>query len=104
MLTRIREEYDATGDTSQAIALGLSRTGKLVTSARSCSASRSSCSPLAQGPTSSSSASVFRRLIFDATVIGLARAVADVAARELELYFPPWAARSYARNRGLMTL
>ena len=33
MLTRIREEYDATGDTTQAISLGLSRTGKLVTSA-----------------------------------------------------------------------
>src|SRR4029079_16722331 len=30
MLTRIREEYDATGNSSQAIALGLSRTGKLV--------------------------------------------------------------------------
>ena len=33
MLTRMREAYDETGDTSQAIALGLSRTGKLVTSA-----------------------------------------------------------------------
>ena len=33
MLTRMREVYDETGDTSQAIALGLSRTGKLVTSA-----------------------------------------------------------------------
>jgi len=33
MLTRMREVYDETGDTSQAIAHGLSRTGKLVTSA-----------------------------------------------------------------------
>jgi putative drug exporter of the RND superfamily len=33
MLTRMREAYDETHDTSQAIALGLSRTGKLVTSA-----------------------------------------------------------------------
>jgi RND superfamily putative drug exporter len=33
MLTRMREAYDETGDTSQAIAYGLSRTGKLVTSA-----------------------------------------------------------------------
>ena len=33
MLTRMRELYDETGDTSQAIAHGLSRTGKLVTSA-----------------------------------------------------------------------
>jgi RND superfamily putative drug exporter len=33
MLTRMREAYDETGDTRQAIALGLARTGKLVTSA-----------------------------------------------------------------------
>ena len=33
MLTRMREAYDETGDTKEAIALGLSRTGKLVTSA-----------------------------------------------------------------------
>jgi RND superfamily putative drug exporter len=33
MLTRMREGYDESGDTSRAIALGLSRTGKLVTSA-----------------------------------------------------------------------
>jgi RND superfamily putative drug exporter len=33
MLTRIREAYDETGDTDQAIELGLARTGKLVTSA-----------------------------------------------------------------------
>jgi putative drug exporter of the RND superfamily len=32
MLTRIREEYDETGDTPHAIAHGLARTGKLVTS------------------------------------------------------------------------
>src|SRR5581483_5557140 len=33
MLTRMREAYDEVGSTDQAIALGLSRTGKLVTSA-----------------------------------------------------------------------
>ena len=33
MLTRMREAYDETGDTDKAIALGLARTGKLVTSA-----------------------------------------------------------------------
>ena len=33
MLSRIREAYDETGDTDRAIELGLSRTGKLVTSA-----------------------------------------------------------------------
>jgi putative drug exporter of the RND superfamily len=32
MLTRIREEYDETGDTPHAVAHGLARTGKLVTS------------------------------------------------------------------------
>ncbi|MGB2954021.1 MAG: MMPL family transporter [Gaiellaceae bacterium] len=33
MLTRMREAYDETGDTHHAVALGLARTGKLVTSA-----------------------------------------------------------------------
>jgi putative drug exporter of the RND superfamily len=33
MVSRIREAYDETGDTDRAIALGLARTGKLVTSA-----------------------------------------------------------------------
>ncbi len=33
MLTRMREAFDETGDTNSAIALGLARTGKLVTSA-----------------------------------------------------------------------
>ena len=33
MLTRMREAYDESGDTKRAIALGLARTGKLVTSA-----------------------------------------------------------------------
>ena len=33
MLSRMREAYDETGSTDQAIELGLARTGKLVTSA-----------------------------------------------------------------------
>jgi RND superfamily putative drug exporter len=33
MLSRMREAYDETGDTNRAVALGLARTGKLVTSA-----------------------------------------------------------------------
>ncbi len=33
MLTRMREAYDETGDTTRAVSLGLARTGKLVTSA-----------------------------------------------------------------------
>jgi RND superfamily putative drug exporter len=33
MLTRMREAYDETGNTEQSVALGLARTGKLVTTA-----------------------------------------------------------------------
>jgi RND superfamily putative drug exporter len=33
ILARMREEYDATGSTSQAVVVGLGRTGRLVTSA-----------------------------------------------------------------------
>ena len=44
MLTRMREAYDETHDNEQAIALGLARTGKLVTSAALILSSRSSCS------------------------------------------------------------
>src|SRR5262245_20275122 len=33
MVSRMREAYDETGDTKEAVALGLARTGKLVTSA-----------------------------------------------------------------------
>jgi RND superfamily putative drug exporter len=33
LLSRIREEYDRTGDNSQAVALGLQRTGGIITSA-----------------------------------------------------------------------
>ena len=33
MLTRMREAYDETGSTTEAVTLGLARTGKLVTSA-----------------------------------------------------------------------
>jgi RND superfamily putative drug exporter len=33
ILTRVREEYDTTGDTNKAVTVGLGRTGRLVTSA-----------------------------------------------------------------------
>jgi RND superfamily putative drug exporter len=33
ILSRIREEYDVTGDTDEAVIVGVSRTGRLVTSA-----------------------------------------------------------------------
>ena len=84
MLTRIREEYDITGDTSQAIALGLSRTGKLVTSAALvlCLA----FFVLSTGPGHRHQAvrdrAVGRRDLRRDGDPRVARAVADVAARE----------------------
>jgi RND superfamily putative drug exporter len=95
MLTRIREEYDATGDTSQAIALGLSRTGKLVTSAALvlCLA----FFVLSTGPGTDIKQfgiGLSAGVIFDATVI---RALLVPSLMSLlgkwNWYFPPWAAR-----------
>jgi RND superfamily putative drug exporter len=95
MLTRIREEYDAIGDTSQAIALGLSRTGKLVTSAALvlCLA----FFVLSTGPGTDIKQfgiGLSAGVIFDATVI---RALLVPSLMSLlgkwNWYFPPWAAR-----------
>jgi putative drug exporter of the RND superfamily len=95
MLTRIREEYDITGDTSQAIALGLSRTGKLVTSAALvlCLA----FFVLSTGPGTDIKQfgiGLSAGVIFDATVI---RALLVPSLMSLlgkwNWYFPPWAAR-----------
>jgi RND superfamily putative drug exporter len=95
MLTRIREEYDATGDTSQAIALGLSRTGKLVTSAALvlCLA----FFVLSTGPGTDIKQfgiGLSAGVLFDATII---RALLVPSLMQLlgqwNWYFPPWAAR-----------
>jgi RND superfamily putative drug exporter len=95
MLTRIREEYDATGDTGLAIALGLSRTGKLVTSAALvlCLA----FFVLSTGPGTDIKQfgiGLSAGVIFDATVI---RALLVPSLMSLlgkwNWYFPPWAAR-----------
>jgi RND superfamily putative drug exporter len=95
MLTRIREEYDRTGDTSQAIALGLSRTGKLVTSAALvlCLA----FFVLSTGPGTDIKQfgiGLSAGVIFDATVI---RALLVPSLMSLlgnwNWYFPPWASR-----------
>ncbi len=95
MLTRIREEYDETGDTSQAIALGLSRTGKLVTSAALvlCLA----FFVLSTGPGTDIKQfgiGLSAGVIFDATVI---RALLVPSLMQLlsdwNWYFPSWAAR-----------
>ena len=61
MLTRIREEYDASGDTTQAIALGIARTGKLVTSAALVLCLAFFVLSTAPAPTSSNSGSGSRR-------------------------------------------
>ena len=95
MLTRIREEYDATGDTSQAIALGLSRTGKLVTSAALvlCLA----FFVLSTGPGTDIKQfgiGLSAGVLFDATVI---RALLVPSLMQLlgdwNWYFPSWAAK-----------
>jgi RND superfamily putative drug exporter len=95
MLTRIREEYDATGNTSQAIALGLSRTGKLVTSAALvlCLA----FFVLSTGPGTDIKQfgiGLSAGVLFDATVI---RALLVPSLMQLlgdwNWYFPPWAAK-----------
>jgi putative drug exporter of the RND superfamily len=101
MLTRIREEYDATGDTSKAIALGLSRTGKLVTSAALvlCLAFFF----LSTGPGTDIKQfgiGLSAGVIFDATVI---RALLVPSLMSLlgqwNWYFPPWAARILRAER-----
>ncbi len=95
MLTRIREEYDATGNTSQAIALGLSRTGKLVTSAALvlCLA----FFVLSTGPGTDIKQfgiGLSAGVLFDATVI---RALLVPSLMQLlgdwNWYFPSWAAK-----------
>jgi RND superfamily putative drug exporter len=101
ILTRIREEYDATGNTSQAIALGLSRTGKLVTSAALvlCLA----FFVLSTGPGTDIKQfgiGLSAGVIFDATVI---RALLVPSLMSLlgdwNWYFPPWAARILRAER-----
>jgi RND superfamily putative drug exporter len=101
MLTRIREEYDATGETSQAIALGISRTGKLVTSAALvlCLA----FFVLSTGPGTDIKQfgiGLSAGVIFDATVI---RALLVPSLMSLlgqwNWYFPPWAARLLRAER-----
>jgi RND superfamily putative drug exporter len=95
MLTRIREEYDLTGDTKEAIAFGLSRTGKLVTSAALvlCLA----FFVLSTGPGTDIKQfgiGLSAGVIFDATVI---RALLVPSLMSLlgkwNWYFPPWAAK-----------
>ena len=57
LLSRIKEEYDRTGDTVAAVAVGLERTGRIVTAAAALLASCSSPSPPPRSASSSCSGS-----------------------------------------------
>ena len=96
MLTRMREAYDETGDTPKAIALGLARTGKLVTSAAADPHVRVlRALDRAPAPTSSSSAiGLAAGIIFDATVI---RALLVPALMRLLGAWNWWLPSSFAR-------
>ena len=87
MLTRIREEYDETGDTPHAIAHGLARTGKLVTSGALVLMFAFFALSTGPGPDIKQFAiGLAAGIIFDATVIrALLVPVDDAAARALEL-------------------
>ena len=95
MLSRIREEYDLSGNTKEAIALGLSRTGKLVTSAALvlCLA----FFVLSTGPGTDIKQfgiGLSAGVIFDATIIRalLVPSLMSVLG-DWNWYFPSWAAR-----------
>ena len=95
MLTRIREEYDKSGDTKQAISIGLARTGKLVTSAALvlCLA----FFVLSTGPGTDIKQfgiGLSAGVLFDATVIRalLVPSLMSVLG-DWNWYFPSWAAR-----------
>ena len=95
MLTRMREAYDETGDTKRAIALGLARTGKLVTSAALVLMFAFFALSTGPGPDIKQFAiGLSAGIIFDATVI---RALLVPSLMSLlgtwNWYFPPWAAR-----------
>jgi RND superfamily putative drug exporter len=101
MLTRMREAYDESGDTSEAIRLGLQRTGKLVTSAAAvlCLAffvlSTSPGTDIKQFGIGLSAG-----VIFDATVIRalLVPSLMRLLGR-LNWIFPPFAARLLRAER-----
>ena len=101
MLTRIREEYDESGNNDEAIALGIARTGKLVTSAALvlCLAffvlSTSPGTDIKQFGIGLSAG-----VIFDATII---RALLVPSLMKLlgdwNWYFPSWAAKALFAER-----
>jgi RND superfamily putative drug exporter len=95
LLTRMREAYDETGSTEQAIALGLGRTGKLVTSAALVLGFAFFVLSTSPGTDIKQfGIGLAAGIIFDATVI---RALLVPAIMRLmggwNWWLPPWAAR-----------
>ena len=93
MLTRMREAYDETGDTKQAISLGLARTGKLVTSAALVLMFAFFALSTSPGPDIKQfGIGLAAGIIFDATVIRALLVPVDHApAGRLELVAARWA-------------
>jgi RND superfamily putative drug exporter len=95
MLTRMREAYDDTRDTKQAIQLGLARTGKLVTSAALVLMFAFFSLSTGPGPDIKQFAiGLAAGIIFDATVIrGLLVPSTMVLLGRWNWWLPAWAAR-----------
>ena len=101
IVTRIREAYDDTKDTRQAIALGLARTGKLVTSAALVLVFAFFSLSTGPGPDIKQfGIGLAAGVLIDATLIrASARSLADDAARQVELVVPRAGAKGAARAR-----
>ena len=95
MISRIREAYDETGNTRQAVSLGLARTGKLVTSAALVLCMAFFVLSLSPGvDVKQFGIGLAAGIIFDATVIRglLVPALVSLLGR-WNWWLPAWAAR-----------
>ncbi len=95
MLTRMREAYDETGDTDRSIALGLARTGKLVTSGALVLMFAFFSLSMSPGPDIKQFAiGLAAGIIFDATIIrGLLVPSTMVLLGRWNWWLPVWAAK-----------
>jgi len=96
MLTRMREEYDEHHDTNHAVALGLARTGKLVTSAALVLMFAFFVLSTSPGPDIKQfGIGLAAGIIFDATVIRalLVPSIMRVAGK-WNWWFPSWVGRA----------
>jgi RND superfamily putative drug exporter len=106
MLTRMREEYDEHRDTERAVALGLARTGKLVTSAALVLMFAFFVLSTSPGPDIKQfGIGLAAGIIFDATVIRalLVPAIMRVAG-EANWWFPHWVGRALLVRGGARAL